>query len=99
MLDLSGNNNTGYATSATQGTNQSTGANYILLNGVNSKIDVSNNAQTNISSPVSIEFIGSINTFSKYGALVSKYKNEKWLVFELFVCRSLQSCSFWCRPE
>ncbi len=49
---------------------------YINLNGVNSKIDVSNNAQTNISSPVSIEFIGSINKFSRYGALVSKYKDS-----------------------
>ena len=75
LVDLSGNSNTGYATSVTQGTNQSTGANYINLNGVSSKIDVSNNAQTNISSPISIEFIGSINTFSKYGALVSKYNN------------------------
>ena len=75
LVDLSGNNNIGYATSVTQGTNQATGANYINLNGVNSKIDVSNNAQTNISSPMSIEFIGSINEFTKYGALVSKYNN------------------------
>jgi PKD repeat protein len=75
LVDLSGNNNTGYATSVTQGTRQSTGAKYINLNGVNSKIDISNNAQTNISSPISIEFIGSINTFSQYSALVSKYNN------------------------
>jgi hypothetical protein len=73
LIDLSGNNNNGYATSVTSGTNQSTGANYINLNGVNSKIDISNNVQTNISSPVSIEFIGSINSFRRYGALVSKY--------------------------
>ena len=73
LIDLSRNNNTGYATNVTSGTLSATGANYINLNGVNSKIDVSNNAQTNISSPVSIEFIGSINEFKKYGALVSKY--------------------------
>ena len=96
LVDLSGNNNIGYATSVTSGTNQSTGANYINLNGVNSKIDVSNNAQTNISSPISIEFIGSINEFKPYGALVSKYRTQQWLVFELFVCLSLQSSSFWC---
>ena len=76
LVDLSGNNNIGYATSITSGTNQSTGAHYINLNGVNSKIDVSNNAQTNISSPVSIEFIGSINEFKQYGALVSKYDED-----------------------
>ena len=52
LVDLSGNNNIGYVTSVTSGTNQSTGASYINLNGVNSKIDISNNAQTNISSPV-----------------------------------------------
>jgi hypothetical protein len=75
LVDLSGNSNTGYATSVTQGTNQSTGVHYINLKGVNSKIDVSNNAQTNISSPISIEFIGSINEFKPYGALVSKYNN------------------------
>ena len=68
LIDLSGNNNTGYATSVTTGTNQSTGKSYINLNGVNSKIDVSNNAQNNISSPVSIEFIGSINEFTRYGS-------------------------------
>ena len=76
LIDLSGNSNTGYATSVTPGTNQSTGANYINFNGVNSKIDVSNNAQTNISSPISIEFIGSINEFKQYGALVSKYDSR-----------------------
>ena len=78
LVDLSGNNNIGYATSVTSGTNQATGANYINLNGVNSKIDVSNNAQTNISSPISIEFIGSINEFKPYGPLVSKYNNKGW---------------------
>jgi len=76
LVDLSGNNNTGYATSVTQGTDPGTGANYINLNGVNSRIDISNNAQTNISSPMSIEFYGSINNFSKYGALVSKYNGS-----------------------
>ena len=75
LIDLSGNNNIGYATSVTQGTNQATGANYINFNGVNSKINVSNNAQTNISSPISIEFIGSINEFKQYGTLVSNYNN------------------------
>jgi hypothetical protein len=75
LVDLSGNSNIGYATSVTQGTDPTTGASYIKLNGVNSKIDVSNNAQTNIFSPVSIEFYGSINNFTKNGALVSKYKN------------------------
>ena len=86
LVDLSGNNNTGYATSVTSGTNQLTGANYINLNGVNSKIDVSNNAQTNISSPISIEFIGSINEFKKYGALVSKYNN--WVTGWYLSCSS-----------
>ncbi|AKB74741.1 hypothetical protein MSLAZ_1480 [Methanosarcina lacustris Z-7289] len=76
LEDLSGNHNTGSATSAIQGINPGTGANYISLEGVSSKIDISNNAQTNISSPVSIEFIGSIDTFSRYGALVSKYSTE-----------------------
>ena len=75
LVDLSGNNNTGYATSVTSGTLSATGSNYINLNGVNSKIDVSNNAQTNISSPISIEFIGSINEFKQYGVLVSKYND------------------------
>jgi PKD repeat protein len=75
LADLSGNNNTGYATSVTPWTNQLTGADYVNLNGVNSKIDVSNNAQTNVSSPISIEFVGSINEFVKYGALVSKHQN------------------------
>ena len=73
LVDLSGNNNTGYTTSVTSGTLSATGANYINLNGVNGKIDISNNPQTNISSPASIEFIGSINGFKKYGGLVSKY--------------------------
>ncbi|MGE5316536.1 MAG: polysaccharide deacetylase family protein, partial [Chloroflexota bacterium] len=76
LIDLSGNGNTGYATSVTNGTNQSTGANYISFNGVSSKISVSNNARNNVSSPVSIEFIGSINKFSSYGSLVSKYKDS-----------------------
>jgi hypothetical protein len=75
LADLSGNNNIGYATNAAQGTDPRTDANYINLNGINSKIDISSNTQTNISSPMSIEFIGSINTFSRYGALVSKYNN------------------------
>ncbi|RXA19427.1 LamG domain-containing protein [Methanosarcina sp. MSH10X1] len=76
LVDLSGNSNTGFATSVTQGTNQTTGASYISLNGVNSKIDISNNVKTNISSPVTIEFYGSVNNFSKYGALVSKYNGS-----------------------
>jgi hypothetical protein len=73
LVDLSGNDNAGYARSVTQGINQSTGANYISFNGVNSKIDVSNNARTNISSPMTVEFIGSVNSFRRFGALVSKY--------------------------
>lgn len=76
LVDLSGNNNTGYATNATQGTDQLTGINYINLNGVNSKIAILDNVQNNISSPMSIEFFGSINTFSRYGALVSKYNGS-----------------------
>jgi Uncharacterized protein conserved in archaea len=76
LVDLSGSNNTGYATSVTQGTDPGTGANYINFNGISSKIDISNNKQTNISSPVSIEFIGPINTFSRYGAIVSKYQDS-----------------------
>ena len=75
LVDLSGNSNTGYSTSVTSGTNQSTGAGYISLNGVNSRINVSNNAQTNVSSPITVEFMGSINTFSRYGSLVSKYSS------------------------
>ncbi len=80
VIDLSGNNNNGIATNAIQMTNQTSGANYVSLNGVNSKIDINNNPLTNVSSPLSIEFIGSINTFSKYGALVSKYDggNNGW---------------------
>jgi hypothetical protein len=74
LVDISGNNNNGYTTNAAQGTNQN-GPNYISLSGSSSKIDISNNAQTNISSPISIEFIRSINTFSESGALVSKYNN------------------------
>jgi C1A family cysteine protease len=73
LVDLSGTNNTGYATSVTQGINQSTGARYVNLNGVNSKINIPKSAQTNVSSPMSVEFIGSINAFSKYGVLASKY--------------------------
>jgi hypothetical protein len=76
LVDLSGNNNMGYATNVASGINQSTGAHYINLNGVNSSIDVSNNVQTDISSPVSIEFLGSVNEFKKYGALVSKYDED-----------------------
>jgi hypothetical protein len=86
LVDLSGNSNTGYATSVTQGTNQATGANYINLNGVNSKIDVSNNAQTNISSGMSVEFYGSINNFTRYGAVVSKHNN--WATDWYLACSS-----------
>ena len=75
LVDLSGNNNTGYATNVTQETNQSTGANYINLNGVDSKIEISGNEQVDASGPISIEFFGSINTFSRYGSLVSKYSS------------------------
>jgi hypothetical protein len=76
LVDLSGNNNTGYATGVTTGIDPTTGAGYINFNGDSSKIDISNNALTNISSPVSIEFYGSINNFSKYGTLVSKYNGS-----------------------
>ena len=76
LIDLSGNNNTGYAAHVTSGTNQLTGANYINFNGVNGKVDVSNNAQTNISSPISIEFIGSIHEFEQYRPFVSKYDDR-----------------------
>jgi hypothetical protein len=76
LSDLSGNNNTGYATGVITGIDPTTGKSYINLNGVNSKIDISNNVLTKISSPVSIEFVGSINNFSKYGALVSKYQDS-----------------------
>jgi hypothetical protein len=75
LIDLSGNNNTGYATNVAQGTDQNS-EKYIGINGGNSKIDVSNNAQTNISSPLSIEFYGTVNTFNQYGPLVHKYKES-----------------------
>lgn len=77
LVDLSGNSNNGYPKNVIQGKNQETDANYINLNGVNSRVDITNNAQTNVSSPISIEFIGSINAFSSYGSLVSKFKDEE----------------------
>jgi hypothetical protein len=86
LVDLSGNGNTGFATDVTQGTDSRTSANHINLNGVNSKIDVSNNLQTNISSPVSIEFIGSINNFTQYAPLVSKQEN--WVSDWYLACSS-----------
>ena len=86
LVDLSGNSNTGYATSVTQEANSKTGTSYIKLNGVNSKIDISNNVQTNISSPMSIEFYGSINSFTQYGALVSKHEN--WATDWYLTCSS-----------
>ena len=76
LVDLSGNNNIGYATNVTSGTNQLTGTNYINFNGVNSSVNISNNEKTNISSPISIEFIGSIHEFDLYRALVSKYDDR-----------------------
>jgi hypothetical protein len=75
VLDVSGNNNNGIATRVNQSINSITGANYLKLSGSSSKIDLPNNAQNNISSPMSVEFIGSINSFSRYGALVSKYNS------------------------
>lgn len=76
LLDESGNYNNGYLRNAVQGTLLSTGANYISFSGSNSQANILNNASTNITSGISVEFIGSINEFSSYGAIVSKYSDE-----------------------
>jgi hypothetical protein len=80
LIDLSGNNNAGIATSVTTGTNSSTGANYVSFDGVSSKIDVANNAQTNITSPITMEYIGSIDEFKQLGMIIGKYDgyNSGW---------------------
>ena len=77
LLDESGNYNNGYLINAVQGTLLSTGANYVSFSGSNSQANILNNESTNITSGISIEFIGSINEFTKYGALVSKYHDIK----------------------
>ena len=80
LIDLSGNNNAGIATSVTTGTNSSTGANYVSFDGVRSKIDVANNAQTNITSPITMEYIGSIDEFKQRGMIIGKFdgNNNGW---------------------
>ncbi|AKB74739.1 hypothetical protein MSLAZ_1478 [Methanosarcina lacustris Z-7289] len=69
--------NNGYLINAAQGKLLSTGANYVSFSGLNSQANILNNASTNITSGISIEFIGSINNFSSYGAIVSKYHDAK----------------------
>lgn len=76
LLDESGNYNNAYLINATQGTLLSTGANYVSFSGSNSQANILNNVSTNITSGISVEFIGSINEFSKYGAIVSKYSDK-----------------------
>ena len=73
LTDISGNNNAGIATSVTTGTNSGTGANYVSFNRVSSKIDVANNAQTNITSPITMEYIGSIDELKQRGMIIGKY--------------------------
>lgn len=77
LLDESGNYNNGYLKNAGQGMLLSTGANYVSFSGSSSQADILNNASTNITSEISIEFIGSINEFSRYGAIVSKYSDTE----------------------
>ena len=77
LLDESGNYNNGYLINAIQGKLLSTGANYVSFSGSNSQANILNNESTNITAGISIEFIGSINEFTKYGALVSKYHDTK----------------------
>lgn len=87
LLDESGNYNNGYLKNAIQGTLLSTGANCVSFSGSNSQANILNNASTNITSEISIEFIGSINEFSSYGAIVSKYSDENGTGWYLS-CRS-----------
>jgi hypothetical protein len=81
-VDQSGNTNNGYVINGTQGTNSRTGAKYIQLSGYSSKITTASNTQTNVSSPITIEYIGSINELSNYEPIVAKYNgsaNGWWL--------------------
>ncbi len=87
LLDESGNYNDGYLKNAVQGTLLSTGADYVSFSGSNSQANILNNASTNITSEISVEFIGSINEFSSYGAIVSKYSDENGTGWYLS-CRS-----------
>jgi PKD repeat protein/peptidoglycan/xylan/chitin deacetylase (PgdA/CDA1 family) len=74
VLDLSGNSNNGVATGVTQGIDQD--GRYYLNVGGSKKITVPKNAQTNISSPLSVEFYGTIDTFYQYGPIVYKYTDS-----------------------
>ena len=87
LLDESGNHNNGYLINVTQGMLLSTGSNYVSFSGSNSQANILNNASTNITSEISIEFIGSIDEFSSYGAIVSKYSDEEGTGWYLS-CRS-----------
>ena len=75
LIDLSGNSNTGYVIGATQGTLNTTGANYVSFDGVNNRVNILANASTNITKNLSVEFIGNISTFNRYGILVHKYQS------------------------
>ena len=75
LIDLSGNSNTGYVIGATQGTLLTTGANYVSFDGVNNRVNILANASTNITKNLSVEFIGNISTFNRYGILVHKYQS------------------------
>ena len=75
LIDLSGNSNTGYVIGATQGTLLTTGANYVSFDGVDNRVNILANASTNITKNLSVEFIGNISTFNRYGILVHKYQS------------------------
>jgi hypothetical protein len=75
VMDLSGNNNNGAATGVTQGIDPE-GKYYINL-GVSKKITVPKNTQTNISSPISIEFYGTIHLFNQYSPIAYKYTDAQ----------------------
>jgi hypothetical protein len=72
VTDKSGNNFNGLATGATQGVNTTSGARYIGLNGsAVSKIDLDNSV-VNITSPFTVEWIGSLKAYRQYGILAGK---------------------------
>ncbi|RPJ72624.1 MAG: LamG domain-containing protein [Alphaproteobacteria bacterium] len=74
LIDLSGNSNTGYVIGATQGTLLTT-ANYISFDGVRNRVNILANDSTNITNNLSVEFIGNIRTFNRYGILAHKYQS------------------------
>jgi len=52
-----------------------TGANYVSFDGVNNRVNILANDSTNITNNLSVEFIGNISTFNRYGILVHKYQS------------------------